>query len=320
MLIFHSPAKINLFLKIINKRPDAYHNLSSLFQTISLFDTLSFISFECTQNKEPVNVLTCTDPLIPTDERNLILKAVKAFYNATKNQSKYSIKLNSLKIHLEKNIPHQAGLGGGSSNAATTLWALNKIYQNLFTIDKLIEIASGIGSDVPFFLSQGTAHCVGKGEEVHPLPQLISLPSSLWIIKPPFGLSTPEVYKHFKLNSTLSWDEEIALKSFVNQVGTPQYFNDLEKPAFTLLPILADLKQRLLEVGFEQVLLCGSGSSLFCVGNPSFSPLQTCEEVLDVKRDSIFCKQVVPINRENEKWYDLKHSFENAFDKACLKS
>lgn len=250
MLSLFSPAKINLFLRIISKRSDGYHNLSSVFQTISLGDTLTI---ELHDQDE----LTCTDPLLPTNASNLVLKATELFRRKTGLQQGF-------KIHLIKRIPTEAGLGGGSSNAATTLWACNQLTNSQLSLNTLKQWGAEIGSDISFFFSQGTAYCTGRGESVYHLPALAI--RSLWIIKPQGGLSTPEVYR--RLNFVNPVSERVIqrdLDTFLS--GALPYFNDLEKPAFEMRPELAQLKNSLLQSGFEVVLMSGSGSSFFCLGH-----------------------------------------------------
>jgi 4-diphosphocytidyl-2-C-methyl-D-erythritol kinase len=248
MLHLFSPAKVNLFLRIVSKRSDGYHNLSSIFQTISLGDTLTM---ELSLREE----LTCTDSCLPTDRSNLILKATELFRHKTGLKQAF-------KIHLIKRIPTQAGLGGGSSNAATTLWGCNQLTQANIPLDLLQQWSAEIGSDIPFFFSQGTAHCTGRGEYVKDLPSLP--PRQFWIIKPPEGLSTPEVYRC--LNFTSSVSEKSLQVDLDSCLSDALYFNDLEKPAFEMLPKLKQLKTRLLESGFEIALMSGSGTAFLCMG------------------------------------------------------
>ncbi len=236
MLKLISPAKINLYLQIVGKRPDGYHELSSLFQTIDLSDVLTF-------EKNDKDKFTCNDAALPNDKKNLVLKALDLFRSKTKFNF-------CLKVHLEKHIPIEAGLGGGSSNAATTLWACNQLTGNLVSVEKLQEWGSEIGSDIPFFFSTGTALCNGRGEIVQnkdPAPS-----QTLYIVKPQGGLSTPAVYGRLRIK-----------ESRAEKNG---YFNDLEQPAFELRPDLRDLKQKLQSGGFDTVLMSGSGSSFFCLG------------------------------------------------------
>lgn len=277
MLTLNSPAKLNLFLRVLGKRPDGYHELASLFQTISLSDTLHFELSDCDQ-------LTCTDPTLPTDGSNLALKAVDLFRRKT------GLRFH-VKIHLEKNIPTQAGLGGGSSNAATTLWALNQLCEKPATPEQLAEWSSEIGSDISFFFSLGTAYCTGRGEKIQSLPLLPQ--TKLWIVKPQEGLSTPLVYQRLNLSLLQPRDPIKSLESF--QTGAPCYFNDLEGPAFSAMPALAQLKQQLKAVGFHTALMTGSGSSFFCIGNakPPVHPGLTCYPASFV-------------NRTADRWYSEK--------------
>jgi 4-diphosphocytidyl-2-C-methyl-D-erythritol kinase len=281
MLRLFSPAKINLFLRIVSKRADGYHDLSSVFQTIALGDTL-------TVELHPTDILTCTNPQLPTDSSNLVLKATELFRRKTGLQ-------HAFKIHLEKQIPMQAGLGGGSSNAATTLWACNQLTNAHIPLHTLKQWGAEIGSDIPFFLSQGTAYCTGRGEHVHHLPALASRP--LWIVKPFGGLSTPEVYR--SLNLAHSSSEEICqrdLDAFL--AGELTYFNDLEAPAFKIRPELEQLKMRLMVRGFDTVLMTGSGSAFFCLGEG------TPPEHRDL---AVF--PVHFINRTLSEWYPLNTHF-----------
>lgn len=249
MLTLLSPAKINLFLRIVRRRDDGYHDLASLFQAINLYDTLHF-------SPSSADKLTCTDLLLPTDERNLISKARSLFRRKTGINT-------PIVIHVEKQIPQQAGLGGGSSNAATTLWAMNQFFGVPATDSELAQWGAEIGSDISFFLSRGTAYCTGRGEiirELSPLPL-----QKITIVKPPQGLSTPEVFRNLKCDSLLQRDPEMVLNQFFH--GHPSYFNDLEEPAFQVLPSLRTLKSQLQQNGFSTVLMSGAGSSLFCLGD-----------------------------------------------------
>jgi 4-diphosphocytidyl-2-C-methyl-D-erythritol kinase len=274
MLSLKSPAKINLFLRILRARPDGYHELASLFQTIDLCDTLYLQTADA-------DTLTCTDPCLPTDHTNLVSKAVQLFRRKTGITSRFA-------IHLQKKIPQQAGLGGGSSNAATALWGLNFLSGRPAAESELAAWGAEIGSDISFFLSQGTAYCTGRGEIVRSLLPLKSL--QLCIVKPPQGLSTPQVYGKLNLKEVPDCDPELALASFLS--GSSDYFNDLEQPAFEVMPALAVLKQHLKDCGFSDVLMSGSGSSFFCIGNGDLSHLSNC--------------LIFPVkfaNREQNSWY-----------------
>lgn len=199
------------------------------------------------------DVITCTDPAIPCDGSNLVAKALALFRS--------QISTPNIQIHIEKKIPIQAGLGGGSSNAATTLWALNQLMGRPLTTPQLIEMGARLGSDVPFFFSAGTAYCTGRGEIMEPyaLPE----PLTGFIAKPTFGLSTPLVYQHTRIGELHPRDPLQALKNY------PHFFNDLEIPAFRLEPRLVDLRKE-LQKHFEQVVMTGSGTAFFCLkGKPA---------------------------------------------------
>lgn len=275
MLSLQSPSKINLFLRIIKRRNDSYHELASLFQTINLCDMMHF---EEANN----DVFTCNSPGLPTDETNLVSKALRIFRKKIGIDRYFS-------IHLQKNIPQQAGLGGGSSNAATTLWALNFICGEPASASQLAEWGAEIGCDVPFFLSRGTAYCTGRGEVIRQMPSLENIP--LWIVKPLKGLSTPEIYKRLNVSLLPHRCPEEALASFFN-LEMAQYFNDLEQPAFEVMPDLVAFKKKLISLGFSVVLMSGSGSSFFCLGNGDPSTLSEC-----------FTFKARFINREPGCWY-----------------
>lgn len=164
-------------------------------------------------------------------------------------------------IHLEKRIPSQAGLGGGSSNAATTLWALNELSGRPADLEELIEMGAKIGSDVPFFFSLGTAYCTGRGEHLSPFS--LPYPISGWIAKPPYGLSTPLVYQETRVSELFDRDPLLSLESY------PVFYNDLEPAAFRLEPRLLEFKKELEGQGFDSITMTGSGTAFFCIGgNP----------------------------------------------------
>lgn len=274
MLTLKSPAKINLFLRVLGRRPDGYHEIASLFQAIDLHDTIHF-------EEADYDALTCDEPSLPTSEKNLISKARKLFKDKT------GIK-RSFAIRLKKKIPMEAGLGGGSSNAATTLWALNQLCNRPASEIELASWGAEIGSDISFFLSSGTAYCTGRGEVLAPVPPLVR--QYVLIVKPLIGLSTQKVFQNLKISQLNPKDPKAALASFFT--GSPLYFNDLEITAFELMPELASLKNKLMGLGFSTVLMTGTGSSFFCLGEgdePSFRDCQTYRSTY--------------INREFGSWY-----------------
>lgn len=246
-IVFYSPAKINLFFRVLRKRSDGYHEIASLFQAIDLYDRI-FIT------KASIDSLTSSDPELSCGSDNLVMKALALF------RSRFPFSFG-VSIHLEKRIPSQAGLGGGSSNAATILWALNELSGRPAALEELIEIGAKIGSDVPFFFSLGTAYCTGRGENLSPFA--LPHPISGWIAKPPFGLSTPLVYQETRVSELIDRDPLLSLGSY------PAFYNDLEPAAFRLEPCLLDFKKELERQGFHSITMTGSGTAFFCIGgNP----------------------------------------------------
>jgi 4-diphosphocytidyl-2-C-methyl-D-erythritol kinase len=276
-LSFYSPSKINLFFKVLKKRSDGYHEIASLYQIISLCD---IISLEQAEEDE----LLCSDPSLACDASNLVLKALALF------RKKTGI-LNHFKIYLEKRIPMQAGLGGGSGNAATTLWGMNRLLGCPASEEELCQWSSELGSDVPVFFSQGAAYCTGRGEILEPCEPK-GLPDFFWIAKPKMGLSTPLVYQHCNVSSLPERDPLLSLQSFYNE--TKDYYNDLEFPAFQLLPNLRGLKEDLFKLGFSKVVMTGSGTAFFCIGDVKTPVLQ-----------SIDFYKVQPLSRKDQGWYEL---------------
>lgn len=244
-----SPAKLNLFFRVLHRRDDGFHEIASLYQAISLGDKLTVSLAE-------EDRLTCDDPSLPCDNSNLILKALAVF----REQTGYHFPVHA---HLEKRIPVQAGLGGGSGNAATMIWALNVLAPQAAPVEEMARWAGRFSSDAPFFFSNGTAYCTGRGERIQNIEGMA--PAAVWIAKPQEGLSTPLVYGQCRPSEFLQRDPKTLLRELLS--GKPSYVNDLEIPAFALQPRLARLKEELKEMGFSHVAMTGSGTAFFCLGN-----------------------------------------------------
>lgn len=249
---FFSPAKINLFFRVLRKREDGYHEIASIMQAIDLCDVLTF-------SKHPADYLTCTDLTLTCDHSNLIMKALRLF--------RQYYEFPSVHIHLEKNIPMQSGLGGGSSNAATVLWALNEKIGKRASLEELLKMGSQLGSDVPFFFSTGSAYCTGRGEIIEPV-SVASIQGT--IVKPLFGLSTPQVYQETNIQELEAIDPLMVRDQF--QSNYPLYFNDLENAAQRIEPKLLSFKKRLLGCQFSSVTMTGSGSAFFCLHDSKKNP------------------------------------------------
>jgi 4-diphosphocytidyl-2-C-methyl-D-erythritol kinase len=242
-----APAKINLSLEILGRRPDGFHDLNSLMVPVSVFDELTF-----ELNPEGDLEFVCPSPGIPLDEGNLVVRAARLFCNT------FGI-LPQLRITLQKEIPHGAGLGGGSSDAATTLLALDSLFETRLERKDLAQLAAEIGSDVPFFIYQSAAWIGGRGERVSPVGGLPSVP--LLLVKPPFGVPTPWAYQHWQASQRLpgiSYEEQPSCTGLLR--------NDLERPVFQKYILLADLKRWLLaQPEVEAALMSGSGSTVFAL-------------------------------------------------------
>ena len=243
-----APAKINLSLKILGRRNDGFHELDTLIAPISLYDEIRIDKRRLGKGIE----FRCDDSSIPQGDENLAVRAAKAFFDTTKIEPAVS-------IELKKKIPHGAGLGGGSSDAASVLLALNEMFETKLSREVLAEIAEPLGSDVPFFLFQSAAVCKGHGEIV--MPVKLQRQFSILLLKPAFAVSTPWAYSRWQHSREILGIRYQA-KEFVGQT----FANDLERPVFEKFVFLAQLKMWLLsqsEVG--AALMSGSGSTVFAV-------------------------------------------------------
>jgi 4-diphosphocytidyl-2-C-methyl-D-erythritol kinase len=241
-----APAKINLSLRILGKRDDGFHEIETCIAPISLADIITI------ERQTRWIDLQCDDPSIPPGDENLVMRAAKAFFE-TANQK------GGVTIELKKKIPHGAGLGGGSSDAAATLLVLNELFGSKLSQDELCKIGATIGSDVPFFLYRSAAICRGRGEVVS--PTRLSKKFSLLLLKPDFGVAAAWAYSRWQESRELP-DTSYAAQEFSGQ----RFFNDLERPVFEKFVFLAQMKRWLLqqhEVG--AALMSGSGSTIFAV-------------------------------------------------------
>lgn len=264
-LSLFSPCKINLFLRIIRKRSDGFHDLASLFQTIGFGDMLHLKLLE--DESSEADVFECNMEGVPTDKTNLVIRALDLVRVKTGNEGKY------FKANLVKQVPAQAGLGGGSGNAAAAMWGANELLGRPATLEQLVGWSGDLGSDITFFLSEGSAYCTGRGEIMTPVDPLPD-GTKVCIVKPDIGLSTPEVFKALDYDQLSTKDPEDLLKTFMEKgavdAGEDAYVNDLEQPAFDCLPQLGELKKEIQSVeGFDHVMMSGSGTSIFCIGEPN---------------------------------------------------
>jgi 4-diphosphocytidyl-2-C-methyl-D-erythritol kinase len=247
-------AKINLDLRVLGTRPDGFHELRTVFQAISLHDTLTCIPLEGSSF-----AIECPTPGVPVDRANLVWRAADALWRALRRKGP----VGGVVVHLEKRIPLRAGLGGGSSDAAATLMALARLWRIDLRAGQLTDVAATVGADVPFFLAGGTALGLGRGDEIYPLADL----PRHWIVLlvPGFGVSTADAYDWYNRDKETSGLHR----------GDPQYvpgpwpsraaqrINDLEGPIARHHPEIDQMKIALRRAGARAAAMSGSGSAVF---------------------------------------------------------
>ena len=253
-VVVAAPAKLNLFLEIRRKRADGFHELESLMVGIDLFDTLEL---RCGQ--PGILALACDPPTLSAGPDNLVHKAAVAL--------RFRVNRPDLGAHIRlvKRIPTQAGLAGGSSDAAAALVGLNQIWELGLTREELVDIAASVGSDVAFFLTLPAAWCEGRGEVV--TPEAGASGFHFVLVCPPVGLATPAVYGRLAVPKEPVGGD--ALRSAF-RAGDPvalgrALFNRLEEPAFALEPVVGRIRARLADLGPCGALMSGSGSAVFAV-------------------------------------------------------
>ncbi len=246
-------AKINLDLRVLGTRSDGYHDLKTVFQSLSLFDNVTV-----TARRGPL-VVTCDEPDIPTDRRNLVWKAASLLHRVASGKASAP---RDVTIDLRKRVPSEAGLGGGSANAAMTLLALNKLWKLDLDLATLSRIGARLGADVPYFLVGGTALGLGRGDDIYPLADMPLV--HVVILRPGFGVATNDAYQWF--------DEELRRVTKepaprVIPAGWPSWSatlkNDLEVAVIRHHPAIGRIRQSLLDAGATFAAMSGSGSAVF---------------------------------------------------------
>lgn len=251
-LLVKAPAKINLSLDVLHKRPDGYHEVKMVMTTIDLADRIELIP----QKDDTIQIIS-QNRFVPDDHRNLAYQAAKLLKDT------FAIK-QGIAISITKNIPVAAGLAGGSSDAAATLRGLNKLWNLGLTLDELAELGAQIGSDVSFCVYGGTAIATGRGEKITPIPS----PPPCWVIlaKPAIGVSTAEVYRNLKVDEIQHPDVDGMIEAIQRQdyaaicklVG-----NVLEEVTLKMHPEVAHIKEQMKRFGADAVLMSGSGPTVF---------------------------------------------------------
>jgi 4-diphosphocytidyl-2-C-methyl-D-erythritol kinase len=252
-VVVWAPAKVNLYLEVLHKRPDGYHEIATLLVAVGLYDTLEF--------KEDVSdqfVCHSDHPTLSTGPDNLVCRAGELLRQHTGCRF-------GARMYLRKRIPLAAGLAGGSTDAAATLMGLNHLWRLNLAPAELMALGAELGSDVPFFFARPAAWCTGRGEVVEPL----TMGQPLWFVIacPMIGLSTAEVYQHVEIPAmpqTGAAIREAVRKGQVEAIAAALH-NRLEEPAQRLCPAVGELRHRLQGLGPAGVLMSGSGSSVFAL-------------------------------------------------------
>jgi 4-diphosphocytidyl-2-C-methyl-D-erythritol kinase len=251
-LLTRAHAKVNLDLRVLGTRPDGFHELRTVFQTIELHDTLVSV-----ERPGPFTV-KCRMPGVPLDEDNLVYRAAAGLWKALGRSGPPK----DVVVSIDKRIPIQSGLGGGSADAAAALLALARLWGGA-PLTMLREVGTAIGADVAFFLSGGTALGLGLGEEIYPLVDLP--PHWIVIVRPPFGVSTAEAYSWYDDDRAAGLKEtrELQMLPVPWPTRAAQMINDLEPPVLRRHPEITTLKAALREAGAVASAMSGSGSAVF---------------------------------------------------------
>ena len=255
-----SPCKVNLLLNILGKRADGFHELESVMHPIRVFDELSF-----TRGSQGIE-LTCSEPSLPTDSRNLVYRAAALFLETARIK-------DGVKLRLEKKIPLAAGLGGGSGNAAVTLLGLNELFGGPLAPAQLSRLAASLGSDVPFFLQERPALATGRGEQIQPMDSFPALRNSAFVlIHPGFGIATAWAYQQLARFPDALNGRAGRARKLVDLIQTAslkeagaELYNSLEAPALGKYPLLAMFQDFLRENSAAATLMSGSGSTTFAL-------------------------------------------------------
>lgn len=279
-----APAKINLTLDIVGRRPDGYHDVAMVMQTVSLYDT---VTVDFTGGEGDGVAVSCPAyPDVPTDERNIVCKAARAFYAQTQ------VTPRPLTISIDKRIPTQAGLAGGSSDGAAVVLALNKLYETHLTMDEMAEICARFGSDVPFCLLGGTMLATGTGTT---LKKLAHLPKCIIVIcKPELSVSTAEAYARCDSREPKGflYTDELIKRLYGRDIrGVAScLYNEFEQ--VMQLGEIAEIKRAMMQCKALGASMSGSGSAVYALFN-SEKRAQECFNILIKKYDCTYIAQPI---------------------------
>ncbi|KAF0133315.1 MAG: 4-diphosphocytidyl-2-C-methyl-D-erythritol kinase [Candidatus Saganbacteria bacterium] len=253
-------AKINLYLEVLGRREDGYHEIDSIMQSVSLADVITL------SKKETGIEIISSDLRIPQDKNNTAYLAAEVFFDKTGLPG-------GIRIEIHKNIPISAGLAGGSADAAAVLFGLNNLYQTKLSESDLLTLAAQVGSDVSFCLKGGTCRCRGRGELVEKIKDLEK--TWLVLVKPDFGISTKWVYD----NLNAAFIKEKRLTEAHIPLSAIHLYNDLEKVVVQKYPIIAEIKKKLIHLGCLQAEMSGSGPTVFGIAKDEDSAKNIFQEM-----------------------------------------
>jgi 4-diphosphocytidyl-2-C-methyl-D-erythritol kinase len=284
-----SPCKVNLLLNILGRRPDGFHELETVMHPVGVCDRLAF-----SRNAGGVE-LTCTDPALPVDGKNLVHRAATAFLQAAGISE-------GARIHLEKKIPLAAGLGGGSGNAAVTLLGLNELFDHPLAAEQLAALAATLGSDVPFFLQNQPALATGRGEKLEPCPPFPAMRGAVFLlIHPGFGISTAWAYQNLARFPEALHGKPGRAQRLLRLLETgglaaagAEFYNSLEAPALEKFPLLAIFQEFLRGRGAVAALMSGSGSTTFALAGTR-AAAEELEDAVKAKFGATCWTAVVPV-------------------------
>jgi 4-diphosphocytidyl-2-C-methyl-D-erythritol kinase len=255
-----SPCKVNLLLNILGKRADGFHELETVVQPVNICDEMTF------ERAAHGVQLSCSNPELPVDSKNLVHRAATAFLAAARIG-------DGVRIHLQKNLPLAGGIGSGSANAAVAFSALNELFGKPLPPEKLRALAAALGSDVPFFLQTKPALATGRGEKIQPLEAFPALRGkALLLIHPGFGIATPWAYQNLARFPEALKGKAGRAKDLISKLQgdnwpavADAFYNSLEAPAFEKFPLLQLFQEFLRENGALAALMSGSGSTTFAI-------------------------------------------------------
>jgi 4-diphosphocytidyl-2-C-methyl-D-erythritol kinase len=280
-MLLKAYAKINLSLDVVGKREDGYHVLRMIMQTIDLYDILNV-----KKTHKGINVI-CNRPYVPTDERNLAYKAAELFINTYKIDG-------GIEIYLKKHIPVAAGMAGGSTDAAAVLKAMRTFYKPEMKDKELMELGLKIGADIPYCIVGGTALCEGIGENITTLKPFKN--HILVVIKPPFGVSTKEVYNNLDINKIIKHPDTELLIKYVeenNLLGVCRNMkNVLENVTLRKHMTLKNIKKEIFDMGAMGTLMSGSGPTIFAFFEDMLKA-QICYDKMKNKYKEVFITRTI---------------------------